>query len=130
VNASDAADKVFTDLTTIQGKWSNDVTTAWNQSQQNGATPGQVNTKDFPPVYYNGVQYTADPHQYEQQYGGTFLNADGTVMDTSNMNDKQLAAYNAWLQDPAISSAIATTFSSQSQGALNSYYGAQMGGGH
>ena len=51
-------------------------------------------------------------------------------MDSSKMNDKQLAAYNAWLQDPAISSAIATTFSSQSQGSLNSYYGAQMSGGH
>jgi hypothetical protein len=130
VDASDAADKVFSDLATIQGKWSSDVTTAWNQSQQNGGTPGQVNAKDFPPVYYNGVQYTADPHQYEQQYGGTFLNSDGTVMDSSKMNDKQLAAYNAWLQDPAISSAIATTFSSQSQGSLNSYYGAQMSGGH
>jgi hypothetical protein len=130
VNASDAADKVFSDLTTIQGGWSTDVTTAWNQSQQNGGTPGQVNAKDFPPVYYNGVQYTADPHQYEQQYGGTFLKSDGTVMDPSDMNAKQLAAYNAWLQDPAISSAIATTFSSQSEGALNSYYAKQMSGGH
>ena len=34
-NASDDADKVFSNLTTIQGKWSSDVTTAWNQSVQN-----------------------------------------------------------------------------------------------
>jgi hypothetical protein len=129
VNASDAASKVFSDLTTIQGRWSSDVTTAWNHSQQNGSTPGQANPKDFPPVWYNGVQYTADPHQYEQQYGGNFLSADGTVMDPSQMNPKALAAYNAWLQDPAISSAVATTFSVNSQGSLNSYYGAQMGGG-
>ncbi len=87
-NASDAADKVFSDLSTIQGRWSSDVTTAWNQSQQNGGTPGQVNPKDFPPVYYNGVQYTADPHQYEQQYGGNFLSSDGTVMDPSQMSAK------------------------------------------
>jgi hypothetical protein len=50
-------------------------------------------------------------------------------MDPSQMNPKALAAYNAWLQDPAISSAVATTFSVNSQGSLNSYYGAQMGGG-
>ena len=128
-NASDAADKVFSDLSTIQGRWSSDVTTAWNQSQQNGATPGQVNPKDFPPVYYNGVQYTADPHQYEQQYGGNFLSSDGTVMDPSQMSAKQLAAYNAWLQDPAISSAVATNFAAQSQGSFNSYYSSQLGGG-
>jgi hypothetical protein len=128
-NASDAASKVFSDLTTIQGRWSSTVTGAWNQSQQNGGTPGQVNTRDFPSVWYNGVQYTADPHQYEQQYGGNFLNSDGTVMDSSQMGPKALAAYNAWLQDPAISSAVAANFSATSQGSLNSYYGSQMGGG-
>lgn len=128
-NASDAASKVFSDLTTIQGRWSSTVTGAWNQSQQNGGTPGQVNTRDFPSVWYNGVQYTADPHQYEQQYGGNFLNSDGTVMDSSQLGPKALAAYNAWLQDPAISSAVAANFSATSQGSLNSYYGSQMGGG-
>jgi hypothetical protein len=128
-NASDAASKVFSDLTTIQGRWSSTVTGAWNQSQQNGGTPGQVNPRDFPSVWYNGVQYTADPHQYEQQYGGNFLNSDGTVMDSSQLGPKALAAYNAWLQDPAISSAVAANFSATSQGSLNSYYGSQMGGG-
>jgi hypothetical protein len=129
VNASDAADQVFSDLTTIQGHWANTVISQWNQSQVGIGTPGQVNAKDFPPVMYNGVQYTADPSQYEQQYGGTFMTASGTVMDPSQMSPKALAAYNAWLQDPAISSAVATTFSAESQGSLNSYYGAQMGGG-
>ena len=46
--------------------------------------------------------------QYEQQYGGNFLNSDGTVMDASQMSAKQLAAYNAWLQDPAISNVVAS----------------------
>jgi hypothetical protein len=124
VNASDAADKVFSDLTTIQGHWSSEVNNAWTQSVQNSST-----AKDFPPVWYNGVQYTADPHQYEQQYGGTFLNANGTVMDQSQMSPKAQAAYNAWLQDPAISSVIAQRFSAISQGSVNSYYGAQTGGG-
>ena len=82
-NASDDADKVFSNLTTIQGKWSSDVTTAWNQSVQNHST-----ATDFPQVYYNGVPYTGNPQQYEQQYGGNFLNSDGTVMDTSQMNAK------------------------------------------
>jgi len=92
-------------------------------------TPGQANSKDFPPVWYNGVQYTADPHQYEQQYGGTFLNSDGTVMDPSQMSPKALTAYNAWLQDPAIVNVIAQRYSDISQGSVNSYFGAQMGGG-
>jgi hypothetical protein len=124
VNASDAADQVFSDLTTIQGRWSSEVNNAWTQSVHNAST-----AKDFPPVWYNGVQYTADPHQYEQQYGGTFLNAEGTVMDQSQMSPKAQAAYNAWLQDPAISSVIAQRFSAVSQGSVNSYYGAQTGGG-
>jgi hypothetical protein len=123
-NASDAADQVFSDLTTIQGHWSSEVNNAWTQSVQNAST-----AKDFPPVWYNGVQYTADPHQYEQQYGGNFLNANGTVMDQSQMSPKAQAAYNAWLQDPAISSVIAQRFSAISQGSVNSYYGAQGGGG-
>ena len=123
-NASDAADQVFSDLTTIQGHWSSEVNNAWTQSVQNAST-----AKDFPPVWYNGVQYTADPHQYEQQYGGNFLNGDGTVMDQSQMSPKAQAAYNAWLQDPAISSVIAQRFSAISQGSVNSYYGAQGGGG-
>ncbi len=123
-NASDAADQVFSNLTTIQGHWSSEVNTAWTQSVQNSST-----AKDFPPVWYNGVQYTADPSQYEKQYGGTFLNSDGTMMDTSQMSPKALAAYNAWLQDPAISNVIAQRFSAISQGSVNSNYGAQMGGG-
>jgi len=123
-NASDAADQVFSDLTTIQGHWLSEVNTAWTQSVQHSST-----AKDFPPVWYNGVQYTADPSQYEKQYGGTFLNSDGTVMDTSQMSPKALAAYNAWLQDPAISNVIAGRFSAISQGSVNSYFGAQMGGG-
>ena len=123
-NASDAANQVFGDITTIQGHWSSEVNTAWSQSVQNSST-----TKDFPPVWYNGVQYTANPTQYEKQYGGTFLNSDGTVMDQSQMSPKALAAYNAWLQDPAISNVIAQRFSAISQGSVNSNYGAQIGGG-
>ncbi len=123
-NASDDADKVFSNLTTIQGKWSSDVTTAWNQSVQNHST-----ATDFPQVYYNGVPYTGNPQQYEQQYGGNFLNSDGTVMDTSQMNAKQLAAFNAWLQDPAISNVVARKFAAESQGSFGSYYSSQLSGG-
>jgi hypothetical protein len=123
-NASDDADKVFSNLTTIQGKWSSDVTTAWNQSVQNHST-----ATDFPQVYYNGVPHTGNPQQYEQQYGGNFLNSDGTVMDTSQMNAKQLAAFNAWLQDPAISNVVARKFAAESQGSFGSYYSSQLGGG-
>ncbi len=123
-NASDDADKVFSNLTTIQGKWSSDVTTAWNQSVQNHST-----ATDFPQVYYNGAPYTGNPQQYEQQYGGNFLNSDGTVMDTSQMNAKQLAAFNAWLQDPAISNVVARKFAAESQGSFGSYYSSQLSGG-
>jgi hypothetical protein len=123
-NASADADNVFSNLTTIQGKWSSDVTTAWNQSVQNHST-----ATDFPQVYYNGVPYTGNPQQYEQQYGGNFLNSDGTVMNQSQMNAKQLAAFNAWLQDPAISNVVATNFAAESQGSFGSYYSSQLSGG-
>jgi hypothetical protein len=123
-NASADADNVFSNLTTIQGKWSTEVTSAWDQSVQNHST-----ATDFPQVYYNGVPYTGNPQQYEQQYGGNFLKSDGTVMDTSQMNAKQLAAFNAWLQDPAISNVVATNFAAESQGSFGSYYSSQLSGG-
>ena len=121
------ADGLAKDLTDVQSRWSSMVHDTWNQSQP---TPGHANPKDFPPVWYNGVQYTADPQQYEHQYGGTFTNADGTVMDLPDIqrNPKALAAYNAWLQDPAISNVVAGSFQAESQGSFNSFYAHQMAG--
>lgn len=56
-------------------------------------------------VTFNGKTTNGDPQYYISQYGGSqanFVDSSGHVMDPAQMNTHQLAAYNAWLQDPAI----------------------------
>jgi hypothetical protein len=122
------ADKLAAQLTGVQARWSSLANTTW---QESGSQPGKVSAKSIPPVYYNGVQYNGDPLPYEQQYGGSFLDSSGTVkpIDDIAKDPKALAAYNAWLKDPAISNAIGPQFSSQSQGSLNGQYANSFGGG-
>ena len=45
------------------------------------------------------------------------------------MNANELAAYNAWLQDPAVSNQVGPLFATKQGGALISYYDNQMSGG-
>jgi len=124
--APDTADGVAQDLNSVQYLWSSKASQLWNEAVAAG--PGGT-AKDFPPVHYNGQPYTGDPKQYEQEYGGTFLEANGTIKPTDQMNAQALAAYNAWLQDPAIVKTVAGAFSTETQGADNSLYSALMNGG-
>jgi len=120
-------------LTKIQGEWADGVGDMW---QQSGSTPGHptfLDPKKYPSGYveYNGVKYTGDPLSYEQQYGGDFMNSDGSIKSSDDIakDPKALAAYNAWLQDPAISAQHGQKFTAQSGGALMSLYGHMMNGG-
>jgi hypothetical protein len=115
-----SASELAQQLTGVQERWSSLADNTW---QQSGSQPGHVSAKSIPPVYYNGVQY-------EKQYGGSFLDSSGTVkpLDQIQQDPKALAAYNAWLTDPAISNAIAQQFSSQSEGSLNGQYANSFGG--
>jgi len=120
-------------LTNVQQKWSDGVNTMW---QQSGSTPGHPNflPKDKYPngqVMYNGIPYNGDPLPYEQQYGGNFMNSDGSMKSPDEIakDPKALSAYNAWLQDPAISAQQGPLFATQSGGALMSMYQHMMSGG-
>jgi hypothetical protein len=120
-------------LTSMQQQWSDGVTTMW---QQSGSTPGHPSflpKATYPQGYveYNGVKYNGDPLPYEQQYGGSFMNSDGSIKSTDDIakDPKSLAAYNAWLQDPAISAQQGPLFATQSGGALMSMYDHLLGGG-
>ena len=127
--APTSADGLVQDFNTVQGRWSRSANDAWLAS---GSSAGSVNTKDFPQTWYNGVQYNGDPLSYEQQYGGNFLESDGKTikpLGDIQQDPKALAAYNAWLQDPAVVKAIAAGNSAEGQGAVNSLYGSQMGSG-
>jgi hypothetical protein len=120
-------------LVNIQQQWSDGVTTMW---QQSGSTPGHPNflpKGKYPngQVMYNGLPYNGDPLPYEQEYGGNFMNSDGSIKSADELakDPKALTAYNAWLQDPAISAQQGPLFATQSGGALMSMYDHLLGGG-
>ena len=60
-----------------------------------------------------------------------FMNPDGTLKpaDEIQKDPKALAAYNAWLQDPAVSNQVGPYFAAQSGGALMSLYDHMLSGG-
>ena len=74
--------------------------------------------------------YTGDPTAYERQFGGYFIK-DGKIEDPGTIaeNPQALAAYNAWLQDPAIVNANEARFRRQGFGELMSQYANSYGGG-
>ena len=80
---------------------------------------------------WSGQPYNVDPLPYEQRYGGNFMNSDGSIKPSDEIakDPKALAAYNAWLQDPAISAQQGPLFATQSGGALMSMYDHLLGGG-
>jgi hypothetical protein len=54
----------------------------------------------------NGQTYTGDPVDYEHQYGGGFTNDDGSVKRVEDMKLQDKRAYAAWLEDPAVQTAV------------------------
>ena len=77
-----------------------------------------------------GQTYTGDPTAYEKQFGGNFIGSNGQIEDPPTIaeNPKALAAYNAWLQDPAIVNANEAEFGDTQLGKLMSQYANGYGG--
>jgi hypothetical protein len=109
------------EVTGAQYNWVSAVTEAWNNGQ---ITPDHTNV-------VAGKTYAGDPIPYEQKYGGSFMNSNGTLVSNFQDNPKALAAYNAWLQDPTVANAAWSTFNQTELGELANAYdtGASGGGG-
>jgi hypothetical protein len=130
------ADALDSSLTDVQQRWADKVIQDY---QQNGAKPGPGNQGTVSPVWYNGQQYTGDPLQYEQQYSpgsgkaGYFMDSGGNLLYNTPgewaKHPQALAAYNAWLKDPAISNMTGTLFGSVTSGSVNSLYQQLMSNG-
>jgi hypothetical protein len=106
-------------LTGVQQQWAYTVNLWYN------GTPGQnQGPPPIDPVTYLGQAYTGDPTAYEKQYGGYFTDSSGQIMDPAQIaqNPEALAAYNAWLKDPAIVNANEAAFSQTQIGKLMSQY--------
>ena len=125
VESSPNGGEALSHLTGVQQQWADTVNRWYNGTPgQNQPPPG------VDPVQYLGQSYTGDPTAYEKQFGGYFIK-DGKIEDPGTIaeNPQALAAYNAWLQDPAIVNANEARFRSQGFGELMSQYANSYGGG-
>jgi hypothetical protein len=125
VESSPNGGEALSHLTGVQQQWADTVNRWYNGTPgQNQPPPG------VDPVQYLGQGYTGDPTAYEKQFGGYFIK-DGKIEDPGTIaeNPQALAAYNAWLQDPAIVNANEARFRSQGFGELMSQYANSYGGG-
>ncbi len=125
VDSSPNGGEALSHLTGVQQQWADTVNRWYNGSPGQDQPPPGID-----PVQYLGQTYTGDPTAYEKQYGGYFIKNrqiedPGTIAE----NPKALAAYNAWLQDPAIVNANEGRFRSQGFGELISQYANSYGGG-
>jgi hypothetical protein len=66
----------------------------------------------IPPYDDGTVTWDGDPSFYEEHYGGTFTDSNGNILPLDEIRDdpEALAAYNAWLQDPAVQWATGQPF--------------------
>ncbi|HEY2552465.1 MAG TPA: hypothetical protein VGI64_18000 [Streptosporangiaceae bacterium] len=118
-------------ITQANANWSRIVREWYN------AEGGRPNLKS--PVEFDGHQSNGDPNTYINEFGGStgpgnanFFDSQGQhIKDPSDMSPHQLAAYNAWLQDPAIaeSTVPGTNVPGQGPKRLWETYTNQFGGG-
>lgn len=99
-----------------------DTQTIWDKTVRIWASQGGLQ-QDGTAVVKPGVTAASvggHPVQYyQQQYGGTFVDPSTHALlplDQIQKDPKALAAYNAWLQDPAVSYANASEFQTQANG--------------
>lgn len=114
-------DQALTQLTGIQENWSSDVSQWYDGGNR------------AKPTTYMGQSYNGDPTTYISRYSipghdANFIKG-GQIIDPAQMNAYQLAAYNAWLQDPAIVSANREQFFIEGYGGLLSQYSRSYSGG-
>ncbi len=114
-------DSALEQLTGIQQNWSQIVSDWYNAGNRAAATT------------YMNQSYNGDPATYISQFSNLGKNANfiqnGQIMNPAQMNPYQLAAFNEWLQDPAIVSANREEFISQGLGGLLSQYARSNSGG-
>lgn len=107
-------DAALTQLTGIQQNWSQIVNNWYDAGNRATSTT------------YMKQPYDGNPASYITEFSGPGKNANfiqnGQIIDPSTMNASQLAAYNAWLQDPAIVSANREEFISKGLGQLLDQY--------
>ncbi len=72
---------------------------AWEDNARNRYDSGEIEPYDDGTVTWDG-----DPGSYEERHGGRFTDDSGNLLDKEEFKDdpQALAAYNAWLQDPAV----------------------------
>ncbi|HEY2443381.1 MAG TPA: hypothetical protein VGI31_09630 [Streptosporangiaceae bacterium] len=112
-------------LTGVQQSWASTVNLWYGGPPGHPLPPPSIDT-----VHYLGQTYTGDPTYYEKKFNGYFINKDGQVDDPATIaqNPAALAAYNAWLQDPAIVNANEAKFGDTQLGKLMSQYANSYGG--
>lgn len=93
-----------------------DAVQSWEASQRNGGPA-------FTPYNDGNVTWTGDPQYYEDRYHGNFTQyIDGSTQQVDLTKLRQdpgaWAAYNAWLQDPAVQQSIFPQFSNETIGGL------------
>ncbi|NED96322.1 hypothetical protein G1H11_13490 [Phytoactinopolyspora alkaliphila] len=76
-----------------------------NQRLEQNELP--YNNPDIEPYDDGTVTWDGDPAFYERHYGGTFTDSNGRLLPFEEIvsDPDALAAYNAWLQDPAVQQA-------------------------
>jgi hypothetical protein len=113
--------EALTKLTGIQTNWSQIVSDWYDAGNRATLTT------------YMKQPYSGDPATYISQFSAAGQNANfiqhGQIMDPDAMNPYQLAAYNAWLQDPAIVLANRGEFFVKGYGGLLSQYARGYSGG-
>jgi hypothetical protein len=125
VDSSPNGAEALGQLTNVQQQWAGTVNRWYNGSPGQNQPPPPID-----PVQYLGQTYTGDPTAYEKRYGGSFIK-DGRIEDPGTIaeNPQALAAYNAWLQDPAIVNANESRFRTWGFGELMSQYANSYSGG-
>lgn len=122
---SSDANAALDELTSVPSTYSSTIQHWYN------SVPGQPPPIDK--VTYQGQPYTGDPSTYIAQYSGPGKDANfienGQLMEPGRMNQYQLAAYNAWLQDPAVVNANAAAVRQAELGQVSSGYARGFAGG-
>lgn len=120
------------DLTSAQAQW--DITVReWADPPNPAVPPGlKPDGTAVTPVTYMGQTYDGDVHAYEREYGGNFFDDQAgrlLALKTIQENPEALAAYNAWLQDPAVVAANGQAFGTTAAGQAWAGYARGFTGG-
>jgi hypothetical protein len=111
----------------VKGLQDTEWDTSWQSRWQANAYEVYLAKKNGPPhpgeqhylndITVNGELFTGDPRRYITKPSENFLDENGLPpQNLSELSSEQLAAYNRWLQDPAIAAAAWEVYDAQGQG--------------